>query len=145
MNPYALLGAGVLFILSMFGAYQFGHSTATTAAEARCAKAVKVVADQAIVARDQADAEKKTLQDYANLLGKMYTTARAKSVAADLKLAERTQLHVEQNPIATDHRCDLPADLLRDVNDAGGNSEGREGEPGGVGTPEVPVAAADPV
>lgn len=144
MNPWMLLGGAIMMALVAFGGYEFGHSTATTYEKAECAKAAKVVEDQVTVARNQSDAEKKTLQDYVNLLGKNYVAIQATDAKKSKALTDRTEAHVDQNPIATDHRCDLPAELLRDINDAGGNTEGREGESGGVVDAAVPVAAPHP-
>lgn len=142
INPWVLLGGAVLWLVSMFGSYQFGHSTATTYEQAQCAKQLKVIADENLKARDQGDAEKATLQTYANLLGKMYNDSLAAKSVAEGKLKLRTEQHVKENPSSIDTACSLPADLLRDINDAGGNSEGGEGESGIVVAPAVPVAPA---
>jgi folylpolyglutamate synthase/dihydropteroate synthase len=116
MNPWFLLGAGVLWLASVFGAFQFGENH----------KEASMIAEQSKVKDAREDTRKLIMTEVAHAVSQMQVR--------NTTIQGRTETIIRENPVYRDCRHD-PASM-RNINEAltGRVSSGPNGDSAVSGT-----------
>jgi septal ring factor EnvC (AmiA/AmiB activator) len=123
----AAVAVGVIIVLA--GAYALGRSAGVDAQKTVCQEQIAEVRRELKAQADAAEVNRRTLQDYANWLGKKYADELTKRRASETKLEEEIRKYETEHADRARGEC-FNADELRLVNRIiRGETEGGRGAP----------------